>query len=63
VIEDGMLRFLDREYRPARAEGENPTFWNGHPKPKLLQKVSIRSVIEEEISRGAMMHRPGEVRS
>lgn len=64
VIEDGMLRFIDRvHYQPARVELGDVVLWNGQPKPKILQKVSIRTVMQDEISRGAPMHRPGEVRS
>jgi hypothetical protein len=63
VIEDGMLKFVDRVYVHHAPVLENPSFWNGSPKPKIMQKVSIRTIMLQEINRGCAMHQPGEVRS
>lgn len=63
VIEDGMLRFMDRVHIHRACLSDNPSFWNGSPKPKIMQKVSIKTIMLEEITRGCAMHKPGEVRS
>jgi hypothetical protein len=63
VIEDGMLRFIDRVHVHHTSIIDNPSFWNGSPKPKIMQKVSIKTIMLEEIGRGSAMHQPGEVRS
>ena len=63
VIEDGMLRFIDRPHAPARLSLDNPSFWNGAPKPKVQRKVSIRRIYDPDCGPIIPMHRPGEVRS
>ena len=63
VIEGNMLRFVDRIHTSCKPIEGNPSFWNGSPKPKIMQKISIRTLIQEEMYRGDPMRKPGEVRS
>lgn len=49
-------------YHPLRIASDM-SFWNGSPKPKILQKLSIRTIRPEGMAQGCPMRRPGEVRS
>ncbi len=54
--------FLE-EQREFLRNRQGVVFWDGSPKPKILQKPRIRDLMDQEIHRFDPMRRPGEVRS
>jgi len=46
-----------------RMAAYNPSFWNGHPRHKILRKVNPNRVYDPDCGPIIPMHRPGEVRS
>jgi hypothetical protein len=58
---DGMLVILNHACQ--RMSFEDVEFWNGSPKPKIMQKINIRRVLDKDCGPVIPMHRPGEIRS